>query len=305
MSAAPAGFVPKRPTIPAHQPDTHPPRVAFPADACDAHVHVIGPQHLYPHGPNPGYIPNEAPVSELRKMLGALGCRRSVIVQPSYYGHDNSCTLDALREGNGDFRGVVAFDAGTVTDEVLHDMHEAGVRGVRLNVTAKEGKADLTAIRKTAARIAGMQGWHLQLYFYADRMPELDKGLADLPVPVVIDHFGYVNASDGIDGTGFRMLRRLAESGRAWFKLSAPYRQSKLPPLFEDVGPLARCLFGIVPDQCVWGTDWPHVSRNDTGIIRVPNDGELADALIGWIPDAQDRQRILVDNPARLYDFRT
>lgn len=302
-SAIPPGFVPEAPTLPAQIADTARPRQAFPADACDSHVHVFGPQWQYPHVPDPPYIANDASVADLRRMLDALGCRRAVIVQPSYYGDDNRCTLDATRDGGGDFRAVVAVGAHTTAAE-LREMHDAGARGARMHLKGRDLQAATADLRRLAAQVAPL-GWHVQLVMRADDMPGADADLASLPVEVVVDHIGYVDAAAGLEGPGFRMLLRLARSGRAWFKLSAPYRQNGRPPLFEDVAPLARALYGIAPERCVWGTDWPHVSRNDTGIIRVPNDGELADALIGWFPDPADRDRILVTNPAQLYGFPT
>lgn len=301
MTAVNPPFVPKVPTIPAQIADTKPPRLPFPENACDSHVHIFGPQEKYPHGPNPGYIPNEATHAQLRAMLGTLGCRRAVIVQPSYYGTDNRCTVEAVRAGNGDFRGIAHFGP-EITDAELDSLYAAGIRGVRLNLKAVNGVVSYAVLDSLAQRLAG-RGWHIQLYFYADHMPRLDEHLATLPVEVVIDHIGYVRAADGVTGAGFRMLLRLAAGKRAWFKLSAPYRQSTQAPLFEDVAPLARALYAAAPSRCVWGSDWPHASRNDTGILRVPNDGDLADAFIGYMPDAADRQRILVDNPAKLYGF--
>jgi len=297
-SKMPEGFALEAPTVPAHIRETARPREPFPKDACDSHVHVFGPQWEYPHVTNPAYISNDASVAELRQMLDTLGCRRAVIVQPSYYGIDNRCTLDGVKAGGGDFRAVVAVAPGTPEAE-LREMHRIGARGARAHLKGNGGSAELAALARTVAPL----GWHLQVVMHADDMPDVDELLASLPVEVVIDHIGYVNASNGVESAGFRMLMRLARTGRAWFKLSAPYRQQGRPPLFEDVAPLARALYGLVPDRCVWGTDWPHVSRNDTGIIRVPNDGELADALIGWFPSAADRERILVTNPARLYGF--
>ncbi|HYF18800.1 MAG TPA: amidohydrolase family protein [Ramlibacter sp.] len=300
-SSRPPHFMPEAPTVPAQIAQTTRPKLPFPPDACDSHVHVFGPQWEYPHVADPPYIANDASVADLRRMLDALGCRRTVIVQPSYYGDDNRCTLDATRAGGGDFRAVVAVGP-QATPAQLREMHDAGARGARMHLKGKDRHAAAADLLRLARQVAPL-GWHVQIVMRADEMPQLDAELSSLPVEVVIDHIGYVDAADGLDGQGFRMLLRLARSGRAWFKLSAPYRQNGRPPLFEDVAPLARALYEAAPDRCVWGTDWPHVSRNDTGIIRVPNDGELADALIGWFPDAADRERILVTNPARLYGF--
>ena len=188
------------------------------------------------------------------------------------------------------------------TDAELDAMYGTGMRGVRINLKAVDGKVSYAALDRMAERIAG-RGWHIQLYFYADHMPQLDAHLVQLPVDVVIDHIGYVRASDGVSSAGFQMLQRLARSERAWFKLSAPYRQSTQGPFFDEVMPLVRALYALAPSRCVWGSDWPHASRNDTGILKVPNDGDLAEVLIRSFPDAGERKRILVDNPARLYGF--
>lgn len=297
-----AGFVPKAPTIPAQVLDTRAPKERFPKGSVDCHVHIFGPQEKYPHGPEPGYIPNESTNAQLDAMLGVLGCDHAVIVQPSYYGTDNRCTVDAIKASGGRYRGVGHIDPDTVTDAELDALHAAGIRGTRQNIKAKDGMANVAVLEKIARRVARL-GWHAQLYFYGDTMPRLDEQVANLPIEIVIDHIGYVRASDGVNGKGFQMLLRLAKAGRTWFKISAPYRQSDQAPLFEDVAPLARALYAAAPDKCVWGSDWPHASRNDTGIIRVPNDGELADAFIGYFPDAADRKRILVDNPKKLYGF--
>lgn len=301
MNAASAGFVPKAPTIPAQIEATARPKAAFPPNACDTHVHIYGPQEKYPHGPEPGYIPNPATMEQLRAMLKVIGCDRAVIVQPSYYGYDNSCTVDAVVASAGRFRGVASVPPD-VGDAELERLWKAGIRGIRMNLKGNNGQADTSILKPLAERLKGT-GMHMQLYFYADRMPRLDEDLAKLPVEAVIDHIGYVRAQDGVNGIGFQMLLRLARSGRAWFKISAPYRQSSQPPHFPDVAPLAHALHVLAPDRCVWASDWPHASRNDTGIIRVPNDGELADAFIDYFPDAADRKRILVDNPERLYGF--
>lgn len=301
MNQASSGFVPKAPTIPAQIEATTRPKAAFPPDACDTHVHIYGPQGKYPHGPAPGYIPNLASTAQLHAMLGVIGCGRAVIVQPSYYGYDNSCTVDAVIESAGQWLGIGAVPPD-VGDAEIERLWKAGIRGIRLNLKGSNGQADTSILKPLAERLKG-SGMHLQLYFYADHMPRLDEDLARLPIEVVIDHIGYVRAKDGVDGSGFQMLQRLARGGLAWFKISAPYRQSSLPPHFPDVAPLAHALFALAPDRCVWGSDWPHASRNDTGVIRVPNDGELADAFIDYFPDSADRKRILVDNPARLYGY--
>lgn len=290
-------FAELKPTMPGPDPAPRRPRTAFPADACDCHAHVFGPQRQYPFAPTAGYVPAPASIEAYVKMLRTIGCERAVIVQPSAYGTDNRCTVDALRSGKFAFRGVAVIDEKT-TDSQLEDMHQAGVRGVRLNVKSKGSIYSIDSAPRLAQRIKA-RGWHLQFFLDARTLPNLDRRLAGLPVDIVIDHFGHIDVADGLQAPAFQTLLRLAHNERCWFKLIGPYRISKKPPKYSDVTPFARALLEIAPDRCVWGTDWPHPNTD-----FVPNDGDLADILLDWIPDEQLRRRVLADNPARLYDFR-
>jgi len=183
------------------------------------------------------------------------------------------------------------------TDSQLEDMHRAGVRGVRLNVKSKGSIYSIDAAPRLAHRLKA-RGWHLQFFLDARTLPGLDRQLARLPVDIVIDHFGHIDVSDGLQAPAFQTLLRLARNERCWFKLIGPYRISKQSPKFQDVTPFARALLELAPDRCVWGTDWPHPNTD-----FMPNDGDLADMVLDWIPDAKLRARVLADNPARLYDF--
>jgi len=295
MSPSPT-FVPLAPTIPGPDPDTRRPRVKLPAGAGDCHAHVFGPQQQYPLSPHTGYVPPEASIDDYVRMLRTIGCERAVIVHPSAYGTDNRCTVDALRSGKFAFRGVAVIDDKT-TDSELEDMHQAGVRGIRLNIKSKGSIYSIDSAPRLAERIKA-RGWHLQFFVDVRILPDLDKRLASLPVDIVIDHFGHIDAADGVSAPGFQTLLRLARHERCWFKLIGPYRLSRQSPMFPDVSPFARALVAAAPDRCVWGTDWPHPN---TGFM--PNDGDLADILLDWIPDKALRRRVLVNNPARLYDF--
>lgn len=289
------------PTIAGPQWETCKPRLALPPDSCDCHVHIFGPQRLYPHAENPGYIPHECSTADLWRMLDTIGCSRAVLVQPSYYGTDNRCLVDALQTSPRSFRGVAGVDDRT-SDAELERLHEVGVRGIRLHLRPATLTDAMERAERLAARVRSL-GWHLQFQFYAESMPHIDERLARLPVDVVIDHIGYVPAAKGLSSPGFQALVRLARTGKAWFKLSAPYRQSNCPPDFPDVVSLVHTLLALAPDRCVWATDWPHASRNDGQLHAIPNDGNLVDLLLDWIADEAQRKRILVDNPSRLYDF--
>jgi predicted TIM-barrel fold metal-dependent hydrolase len=290
-------FVPAAPTIPGPIPDTRRPKVKFPAGACDCHAHVFGPQKQYPFQPGGGYVPPEANVDDYVRMLRAVGCERAVIVHPSVYGTDNRCTLDALRSGKFQFRGVAVIDEPITTDSQLEDMHRAGVRGVRINLKSKGAVVGIDAAPRLAERIKA-RGWHIQFFLDTNTMPDIDRKMVKLPVDIVIDHFGHIETAHGMQAPGFQTLLRLTRHERCWFKLIGPYRISRQAPEFPDVAPFARALAAAAPDRCVWGTDWPHPN-----VSHMPNDGDLADMLADWIPDEALRNRILAANPARLYGF--
>lgn len=295
MTSAASG-PPRPPTIPGPDPATRPSRVQFPAGACDCHAHVFGPQDRFPYLPTAAYIPPDALPQEYARMLRSLGCQRAVLVQPSVYGTDNGCMLAAMTSGVFDFRGV-AVVGEDIADAALEALHRAGVRGVRINAVSKTAGLSLGQAPRLSERIRAL-GWHLQFYVRIEQVPDVEDHIARLPVACVIDHFGHVRAADGVESRGFEALLRLARLAHVWFKLIGPYRVSEQRPLHPDVAPLARALVAAAPDRCVWGTDWPHPNA-----AYMPKDGDLADALGEWLPNAATRRKVLVDNPARLYGF--
>lgn len=283
-------------TISGPDPSTRRPRVQFPAGACDAHAHVFGPQDRFPYLPNAAYIPPDTLPQDYARMLSTIGCQRAVLVQPSVYGTDNSCMVAAMNSRVFNFRGVAVIEEN-VSDAELQALHCAGVRGVRINVASKTAGLSMEQAPRLAARIKEL-GWHMQFFLRIDQCPDFERNIAHLAVPCVIDHFGHVHAADGMQSPEFKTLLRLAQLPHVWFKLIGPYRISTQWPLYPDVAPLARALVAAAPDRCVWGTDWPHPNA-----AYMPNDGDLADALGDWLPDAAARRKVLVDNPGRLYDY--
>ena len=285
-------------------PDPAPraPRETFPALACDCHAHICGPQATYGYIPERIYTPPDALLPAYRRLLATLGCTRAVLVQPSFHGTDNRAMLAAMREAGPTFRGVavLADDAG---ENEIAALHAAGVRGARLNIVdVKTGKGELplATIERLAERIKPF-GWHIEFLMHVDEFPELDRMLAPLPVDFVFGHLGYVRADKGTRTPGFQALLRLLRERRAWVKLTGPYRISTGPLPHAYTVPFAHALLETAPDRLVWGSDWPHVKTEWT--IPMPNDGDLADLLETWVPDAGLRKHVLVDNPARLYGF--
>ncbi len=292
----------------------HSPHVAFPAGACDCHAHVFGPHSEYPCMPSFPFLPSDVSPQDYERMLCAIGCQRAVLVQHTVYGADNSCMVVAMTSGKLQYRGVAIIDR-TMSDKDLDALHGAGVRAARISVTRAE--VSMSDVSRQVAQIAERVkrlGWHLQFLGCIDHFPWLERIIAQAPLPCVIDHFALVRASDGVQAPGFSALRRLACFDHVWFKLIG-YRGSIQWPLYPDVARLVRALLALAPDRCIWGSDWPHtnlahlpgyrlsVCDYASGTEPMPNDGDLADALGEWLPDADIRHRVLVDNPVRLYGF--
>lgn len=245
---------------------------------CDCHVHVFGPAARYPLHAKAKYAPADATVGELRAHLRSLALERVVIVQPSPYGTDNSRTLDALAELGPTARAVAVIGE----DADLAALHRAGVRGVRVNLET-EGDADIQKIRRTAHRVAGM-GWHVQVFANIRLLREIE-----IDVPLVVDHFGLADSAEP--------LLALMKKRDVWVKISAPHRLS------VDPQPIIAALVRAHPDRLVWGSDWPHVPRGKRSPARVVPFEKVDDAAaLGLVP-ANVRAKILVENPARLYDF--
>ena len=263
--------------------------------ACDCHVHVFGPPERYPFSPERKYTPPQAPLDQLNALHARLGLERAVIVQASPYGTDNRCLLDALQHLGSRGRGVAVVDQ----DTSLIPMHSLGVRGVRINLQTG-GERDPAIARRLieqAARRVAPLGWHLQLWTDARMLAALHDYLAELPVPLVMDHFGLA-ASLEQAAPLLSLLRR----GNTWIKLSAPHRVG------GEVDEVARAFIAARADRLVWGTDWPHPGMGPrTPAVIQPfdaiDDARALARLREWTADEALLHQILVDNPGRLYDF--
>ena len=293
----------------AAQPAT-PVSFEVPRGACDCHTHIHGDPGKFPFFPGRVYTPETALPEEMAALHRALRMQRVVIVTPSVYGTDNSATLYGMKARGADARGVAVIDDKTPEAE-LEAMARAGVRGIRLNL-ATGGASDPAAGRKrferALERVKG-RNWHVQIYTNLATISAMRDLLAVSPVPVVFDHFGGARAELGPQQPGFAELLDLVRSGRAYVKISGAYRSSKLAPDYADVVPLAQALIAANPERIVWGTDWPHPNSASgrkatelTPLLQI-DDGRLLNQLPVWAPDAATRSKILVDNPARLYDF--
>ena len=281
------------------------PRFKLPAGAVDAHCHVFGPGNVFPYAPERKYTPCDASKEQLFALRDHLGFDKNVIVQATCHGSDNRALVDALKASNGKAKGVATVNRN-VTDAELQEMHAAGVRGTRFNFVKR--LADFTpreVLLEIANRIAPL-GWHVVIYFEAVDLPELYDFFTTLPTTVVVDHMGRPDVTEPVDGPEFELfVKMMREHSNIWSKVSCPERLSVSGPkalngeqnAYADVVPFAKRLVDTFPDRVLWGTDWPHPNLKD----HMPDDGSLVDFIpqIATTPELQ--QKLLVDNPTRLY----
>jgi predicted TIM-barrel fold metal-dependent hydrolase len=285
------------PVIVPNSSGTEPPKLKAPANACDCHMHVYDAERFPPVRPGSRMQPN-ARVPEYRLFQQRIGTSRVVVVTGAAYLTDNEVTLDAIAQLGPQARGVAVVHP-TVTDSELRRLAGGGVRGIRFTqFDPATATTSMDMIEPLAKRVEPL-GWHVQIHLRADQLVDAADLLTRLPGTIVFDHLGRLPQPEGIDHPAFGIIRRLLDQGRTWMKLSGAYMLSKSgPPRYADITPVARAYIAAAPERMVWGSDWPHPTEKDK-----PDDAALFDLLSDWAPDAATRQRILVDNPAVLYDF--
>jgi predicted TIM-barrel fold metal-dependent hydrolase len=283
----------------------------LPPGACDCHVHVIGPRTEFPMVQDRHYTPGPATHHELQAHLARNGLARAVIVQPSVYGTDNRCMLDSLDQMPASGRGIAVVD-DTADDASLRALHSRGVRGLRVNVESAGGRdADAVgkALAQWAERIAPL-GWHLQMYAALDTVAAAAPHIARLRVPVVLDHFAMLPAQTPHTDARAVAVLGLLRQGRAYVKLSAPYRmQADGAPDAALVDGWAAAFVRAAPERLLWGSDWPHTNRepgkqaHEVSRYRAMPPGTLTAAIARWLPTEALRELVLVQTPAELYGF--
>ncbi|MFC4270107.1 amidohydrolase family protein [Sneathiella chungangensis] len=276
------------PSKPAYRP---------PVGAVDAHCHVFGPADKFPYAPERKYTPCDAPKAKLFELRDYLGFSRNVIVQASCHGRNNDALMDALKSSNGLARGV-AVVGKDVTDDTLAEMDKAGVRAVRFNFVKRLVDATPKEVFLTIAERIADLGWHIVVYFEAQDLEDLIPFLKQLPTIVVVDHMGRPDVAKGVDHPDFqRFVGLLRDHENFWTKVSCPERLTIAGPPYDDVIPFGRHLVDAFPDRVLWGTDWPHPNMKS----HVPDEGVLVDVIPRIAVTAEAREKLLVDNPMRLY----
>jgi 2-pyrone-4,6-dicarboxylate lactonase len=283
----------------ASDPRPRPPKQVLPPLSCDTHAHVFGPVDRFPYWPGRGYTPPETPFERFDALHTVLGVDRAVVVQPSVYGTDNAALLDALARRPSHLRGVVALGP-SATDRQLDELHEAGVRGVRVNLVDRGGMPfdSIDDVVEFSKRLAP-RGWHIEFLVHVHEFLEIET-LGTMATESVVGHFGYMPTLHGVDDPGYSRFLKVVEQGRVWVKLSGPYRitgRDRLP--YDDVQPFVRQLGATRPDRLLWGSDWPHPINPKA----MENAGDLLSEMVEWLDASELTTRVLVDNPAVLYGF--
>jgi len=275
---------------------TDAPKLKAPPNATDCHHHIYNSK--FPIDAKATLKPGDALVEDYRALQRRIGTTRNVIVQPSTYGTDNRCQLDALAAFGPTARMVAVVDDSVSADE-LKRMHGLGVRGIRFNL-AQAGATTPEMIEPLSKRVNDL-GWHIQINAPPAKIMEVMPILERVASPIVFDHLAHIPQPAGVEDPLFAKVRGLMDKGRTWVKLSGAYADTKVgPPSYSDSSAVARAYAKAYPERCVWGSDWPHPTEQAK---QLPDDAVLFDLLADWVPDEQARHRVLVDNPAVLYDF--
>ena len=281
-------------------PNPKKPDFKLPSNACDAHCHVFGPAEHFPYSANRKYTPVDAPKEQLFALHEHLGFDRSVLVQASCHGSDNSAMIDMLNAGQGRYRGVAVLSEN-VSDEELQIMHAAGVRGARFNFVKRLVDIKPRSYYESMAERLGELGWHIIAYFESQELWDIQDLLVHLPVPLVIDHMGRPDIEKGFEDTDFlRICSLLQDRKDTWIKVGCHERLTKGESTdYLDVVPYAKYFVEHFPDNVLWGTDWPHPNMKS----HMPDDGTLVDNIPLFAETEELQHKLLVTNPQRLYQF--
>ena len=281
-------------------PHPHPriPAILLPPGSCDSHCHVFGPGDVFPYARDRTFTPVDVPRQRVAGLHRFLGFSRAVIVQSSCNGSDHAVLLDALAAGGGNLRGVALIGETTPAAQIA-ELHDAGVRGLRLNfLTHLRQPPSPDEVATVLAKVAD-RGWHAEIHVSGKGIIDHGDLIRGIATPVVIDHLGRVDIAEGLDSPSVRALKRLLDTGNVWVKVSGVDRVSKTGPPYTDAVALAALLVEHAPERVLWGTDFPH--PNIVG--DAPDDGLLTDLLAGIAPRRDHLERLLVSNPAAFFDF--
>ena len=285
-------------------PNTRAPSWVLPDGACDTHFHILGPPDKFPFAKTRRYTPPGGPIENYRKVQQITGLTRGIAVQPTAHGMDNSAIMDAVKRSDGSMRGVIRFNE-KFTDVDLEILHEEGARGARFSLMS-DRPGSIDTLEAALPRMEKL-GWSLVLHVEPDHFVYNETIIRNIRIPTIVDHMARCKPSDGgIDHPAFTLLLDLLKDDRFWVKIASVDKISALKQAYvpegmpyTDIIPMGQAVIAAAPDRIIWGSDWPHGNTFEPG--RIPNDGDLLNVLGAMAPDDEQRQKIMVDNPTRLY----
>ena len=282
-------------------PNPRPPNFQVPAGSWDTHFHLYGPPQRFPYAEKRLRTPPAAPFEHWRSTSSAIGIGRGVTVTAGIHGTNNDVTLDAIERSEGRVLGVIRANSKLTAQEIAA-LHRRGVRGMRFTFVKHHLDAPFDE-RALWANLACIEpsGWVVAFLFDGGAFEERADLIAKVPSPVVIDGFAGISPRAGVDQPAVRTLLDLLQRPNVYLKIMGADRELHAGEAYEDVVALARVLVASAPDRIVWGSDWPHSYHFEAG--KIPNDGDLLNMLSDFAPDEAVRNKILVDNPTRLFDF--
>lgn len=277
---------------------------------CDCHVHIVGAADRYPQVPTRTYLAGVATFDDLEFAAGT-GISRFVIVQPSFYGTDNTLLLESLDRLGQRGRGVAVIDPN-IPAQALNDYAARGVRGIRINLYSpinypKDQQLE-TAFAAQIAR-AHQMNWHVEIIAPLQMLIDCAPSLAEAPVPIVIDHYGLHGQTEPGGAEG-RALLALIKQPHIWIKLSAPYRARNDDLATRPDPEWLAAILAVAPQRCVWGSDWPHTPphhEHEGAQFLAPyrdlHYSTVVDEFLAALPSPDMIKPVMTDNPARLYGF--
>lgn len=281
-------------------PNPHKPRLVAPPGSWDTHFHIYGPPDRFPYAQTRGFTPPAAPIEHWLRISAAIGIERGVLVNPAVHDRDPACALDAIARAEGRIRGVVRAHAD-LSESQVERLHRGGIRGVRFPFAKELGREFDAQLMRTLVPRLERFGWVAQFHIDDDALERHADDIAAVPLPVVIDGMAGVVPSLGLEQPRLRIMLDLLRRPNVHLKLMTADREMHAGQRYDDIVVWARAVVAAAPERVMWGSDWPHSYLYDAN--RVPNDGDLIDMLLDFVPDDATRARVLADNPKALWDF--
>ena len=280
-----------RPKSPPIDRNYRTPKIKLPPGACDTHFHFIGPQLQFPLNPNHVFSHLEfedTTIEDWLAMQEAMGLSRGVLVQSMMYGHNYELALHGLARFPDRLRAVIA-PWTDITDRELEILSKAGVVGARF-----AQRMDPVLDERMIHQVHEF-GWSAN---YLGIPENRRKTILNSPGRFVIEHAGHPPTHEGINSAEVKFVLQCLDTGRCWVKINPRFSHEEDFP-FADTTPIIRKYVEHAPNRLMWCSDWPHPQY----FRPMPNDADLVDIMLDWVPDETTRNRIFVDNPAECYNF--